>query len=354
MGGEGRREATTRNSQQIRCAWRPHCPPPCGATAQGGGRGAAKSVALRGRDGGYSPASAFALLPLLCDVCTGVVAKRPPKSPAVRYSAANRQSHRTYPPPRHLPYPFPNDERERRRSTGTGRLPATATRFCASGGAVRHGRAGRGRCGATVPRHLHNHILRILRAAESAARRLIVIAARDVVVVVVRPANKPPHHPPQQPQAHPSPPSRAFPCSIRASASIPPAPAPREILPAHLRHRRFGTAPDPRNPEPHARRRDRRRAPAPPARRAETRAGRSSRTGQTPRPLARQTRSRIEPQQIFLADAPRLAARPPQAAVSRGRRCRSRECHVAGAVAGTASDSAAKTRPDLPSVNHSN
>jgi hypothetical protein len=37
---------------------------------------------------------------------------------------------------------------------------------------------------ATLPRHLHNHILRILRAAESAVRRLIVIAARDVVVVV--------------------------------------------------------------------------------------------------------------------------------------------------------------------------
>ncbi|WP_193174419.1 hypothetical protein [Oricola nitratireducens] len=35
-----------------------------------------------------------------------------------------------------------------------------------------------------MPRHLHNHILRILRAAESAVRRLIVIAARDVVVVV--------------------------------------------------------------------------------------------------------------------------------------------------------------------------
>jgi hypothetical protein len=37
---------------------------------------------------------------------------------------------------------------------------------------------------ATLPRHLRNHLLRILRAAESAVRRLIVIAARDVVVVV--------------------------------------------------------------------------------------------------------------------------------------------------------------------------
>ncbi len=33
---------------------------------------------------------------------------------------------------------------------------------------------------ATLPRHLHAHVLRILRAAESAIRRLIVIAAREV------------------------------------------------------------------------------------------------------------------------------------------------------------------------------
>jgi hypothetical protein len=38
---------------------------------------------------------------------------------------------------------------------------------------------------ATLPRRLHNHILRVLRAAESAVRRLVIIAARDVVVVVV-------------------------------------------------------------------------------------------------------------------------------------------------------------------------
>ena len=33
-----------------------------------------------------------------------------------------------------------------------------------------------------LPRHLHAHALRILRAAESAIRRLIVIASRDIVV----------------------------------------------------------------------------------------------------------------------------------------------------------------------------
>ncbi|MEX0955097.1 MAG: hypothetical protein WDZ83_07795 [Rhizobiaceae bacterium] len=42
---------------------------------------------------------------------------------------------------------------------------------------------------ATLPRHLHAHVLRILRAAESAIRRLIVIAARDVTVEV-RPGGK--------------------------------------------------------------------------------------------------------------------------------------------------------------------
>ncbi|WP_193177141.1 hypothetical protein [Oricola nitratireducens] len=41
-----------------------------------------------------------------------------------------------------------------------------------------------GATAATMSRYLHNHILRILRAAESAVRRLIVIAARDLVVVV--------------------------------------------------------------------------------------------------------------------------------------------------------------------------
>jgi hypothetical protein len=37
---------------------------------------------------------------------------------------------------------------------------------------------------ATLPRSLHNHLLRILRPAEAAVRRLVIIAARDLVVVV--------------------------------------------------------------------------------------------------------------------------------------------------------------------------
>jgi hypothetical protein len=37
---------------------------------------------------------------------------------------------------------------------------------------------------ATLPRFTRNHVLRILRPAESAARRLIVVAARGIEVIV--------------------------------------------------------------------------------------------------------------------------------------------------------------------------
>ena len=40
---------------------------------------------------------------------------------------------------------------------------------------------------ATLPRHLRNHLLRILRPAKSAVRRLVIIAARGLVVVVPAP-----------------------------------------------------------------------------------------------------------------------------------------------------------------------
>ncbi|MEX0954859.1 MAG: hypothetical protein WDZ83_06570 [Rhizobiaceae bacterium] len=39
-------------------------------------------------------------------------------------------------------------------------------------------------CRLILPRHLHAHVLRILRATEAAIRRLVVIAARDVAVTV--------------------------------------------------------------------------------------------------------------------------------------------------------------------------
>ena len=112
---------------------------------------------------------------------------------------------------------------------------------------------------------------------------------------------------------------RPAPARSAQAVRFPPAPPPREILPAHLRDRSDRADADPRRLDPLARRRDRRHPPLPPARRAQTRAGRSRRTGQTPCPLARQTRSRVEPKQIFLADAPRPPARPPQAGLSRSR-----------------------------------
>ncbi len=39
----------------------------------------------------------------------------------------------------------------------------------------------------TLPRHLHRSILRLLRPAESAARRLVIVAARDLVLAPPRP-----------------------------------------------------------------------------------------------------------------------------------------------------------------------
>src|SRR5690606_30321305 len=36
----------------------------------------------------------------------------------------------------------------------------------------------------TLPRHLHRAVLRLLRPAEAAARRLIVLAAREIVVTL--------------------------------------------------------------------------------------------------------------------------------------------------------------------------
>ena len=41
-----------------------------------------------------------------------------------------------------------------------------------------------GEVAATLPRHLRNCVIRILRPAEAAVRRLVIIAARDLVVVV--------------------------------------------------------------------------------------------------------------------------------------------------------------------------
>ena len=43
------------------------------------------------------------------------------------------------------------------------------------------------RGGGTLPRHLHRAVLRLLRPAEAAARRLIIVAARDIAVTLAPP-----------------------------------------------------------------------------------------------------------------------------------------------------------------------
>ncbi len=94
------------------------------------------------------------------------------------------------------------------------------------------GRGGRGDCeaigvpgedrGLTLPRHLHRTILRLLRPAESAARRLIIIAARDVVVTL-----PPPRKPkPKQPSIF------VRPGEMRTGIVLPYGVKPSDILPA--------------------------------------------------------------------------------------------------------------------------
>ena len=51
--------------------------------------------------------------------------------------------------------------------------------------------------GATLPRHLHRTVLRLLRPAEAAARRLIIALARDLPAAPVRKAG--PRRPPERP-----------------------------------------------------------------------------------------------------------------------------------------------------------
>jgi hypothetical protein len=62
----------------------------------------------------------------------------------------------------------------------------------------------------TLPRHLHHAVLRLLRPAEAAARRLVIVAARGMVV--------PPVRQPMSAQAAPSTPS---PSALRADTSPP-------------------------------------------------------------------------------------------------------------------------------------
>jgi hypothetical protein len=46
----------------------------------------------------------------------------------------------------------------------------------------------------TLPRHLHRAVLRLLRPAEAAARRLVIVAARGMVVAVASGRQRRPGH----------------------------------------------------------------------------------------------------------------------------------------------------------------
>ena len=67
-----------------------------------------------------------------------------------------------------------------------------------AGHARRHGRSSCSACqwrrhgGATLPRHLHRAVLRLLRPAEAAARRLVIVAARGLVVTLPPPRPRKP------------------------------------------------------------------------------------------------------------------------------------------------------------------
>ncbi len=50
--------------------------------------------------------------------------------------------------------------------------------------------------GSTLPRHLHRAVMRLLRPAEAAARRLVIIAARDLVLPPPKPRKPRPPKPP--------------------------------------------------------------------------------------------------------------------------------------------------------------
>lgn len=102
----------------------------------------------------------------------------------------------------------------------------------------------------TLPRRLRLAVLRLLRPAESATRRLIIALARGLVVTLPRPrkANSPQARQtkiiptiPRDGTGIPTPPAaptRVEPAAFRsAAASVPPAPAEAERRAAHLSSR---------------------------------------------------------------------------------------------------------------------
>ncbi len=82
--------------------------------------------------------------------------------------------------------------------------------------------------GITLPRHLHRTILRLLRPAESAARRLIIVAARDLVVTL-----PPPRKPKPKPMS-----IFVRPGEMRTGIVLPYGVKPSDILPALAKPRK--------------------------------------------------------------------------------------------------------------------
>ena len=158
-------------------------------------------------------------------------------------------------------------------------------------------------CRLPLPRHLHRAILRLLRPAESAVRRLVIVMARGLVVTLAPPRPRKPAGAdlPRQARRHRHPDaaglragapaprtSHARPAAARPAQALPPQAeaAGRERCSAHLVSRRH-RAVSRRAPPPARARRSARRGPPgapPPGARRSTR--RPAATGKALRPLA--------------------------------------------------------------------
>jgi hypothetical protein len=78
-----------------------------------------------------------------------------------------------------------------------GALKRTLAMLAALAGVMGGGSASEPACATTLPRHRHRFVLRLLRPAEAATRRLIMIAARGLVVKIrpFRPSKQAPKRP---------------------------------------------------------------------------------------------------------------------------------------------------------------
>jgi hypothetical protein len=93
---------------------------------------------------------------------------------------------------------------------------------------------------ATLPRRLHRLVLRLLRPAEAAARRLVIIAARNIVVAAPAPQTSARPAKPRPPLAR-AVPIRGFGLAVRAPLPVdPPRPARPPCLPLFDTLPRFG------------------------------------------------------------------------------------------------------------------